>query len=112
MKKLISNFKNLFKKILFLDKSKLIDSADKYDEVLDSFELDILWEDIRESTYSIDNNIITRCMKRNGFHGVVSPCLIILDSGATYVPQELSQHWECYNNSLKTKPINIKYIKL
>jgi hypothetical protein len=86
-------------------------NEDICDSELNSFELDISWRDISESTYSNDNNIIVRSMKRNGFNGKVTSSSITLDNGNCYVPQQLSDHWEVYNDSPKIKPINIKYIK-
>ena len=94
-----------------IDKIKLFKNKNS-EEIYNSFELNILWDDIRSSTFSDDNNIIARAMKRNGFRGTTNSCMIILDNNISYIPEQLSDHWEAYNNSLKFKPVNIKYMKL
>lgn len=81
-------------------------------ETSDSFELDILWEDILWASGDGDGNVISRSMRRNGLLGKVSPCLIVLKDGGTYVPEKLSLHWEVYMESPKIKPSNIVYIRL
>jgi hypothetical protein len=71
-----------------------------------------MWDDIASATISDDNNVISRAMKRNGYNGKVTSCLIILDNGCSYIPEQLSDHWEAYNDSPKIKPSSIKYIKI
>ena len=74
------------------------------------FELDISWEDISMSTQdNISNNSLSRALKRIGIHGKPTECLVILNDGREFYPQQLSCHWEAYTSSLKLIPKLIKY---
>lgn len=77
----------------------------------DEFELDISWEDISMATLDNNNsnNCITRAMKRIGVYGQPTECLVILDDGREFYPQQLSWHWEAYNSSPKLSPKLIRY---
>lgn len=97
---ILSKIKNKFKK-----------NTDLCSYIGDEFELDISWDDISMSTQEIDNsnNCITRAMKRVGVYGKPTECLVILNDGREFYPQELSCHWEAYNSSPKLRPKLIKY---
>ena len=101
LRKLIEKLKSLF----------IFNKNVKSSNIEDFFELDISWEDISWGYALDDSNVIHRAMKRNGLQGYVTSCLIVLD-GCSYIPQELSSHWEAYHDSPKLKPVNIKYIKI
>lgn len=65
--------------------------------------LEIAWEDLtRES-------ILVSAMKRNGIYGYPTSCLLVLQDGSEYIPNQLSDHWEAYINSPKFKPKVIQY---
>jgi hypothetical protein len=72
----------------------------------DEFDLDIIWDDVSS------DNILVSAMRRHGIHGYPTNCLIVLEDGSEYIPEELSDHWEAYNSSEKFKPKLIKYKKL
>jgi hypothetical protein len=79
----------------------------------EEFELDISWDDISMATQdNKSNNCISRAMKRMGLYGRTTECLLILDDGSEYYPQQLSCHWEAYNSSPKFKPKLITYKRL
>lgn len=96
---IFSKIKNLFKgesqKTLDLSKGEL-----------ESFELDVDWSDISLGNSS---NYISNSMKRHGICGYPTNSMIVLEDGSEYIPEQLSSHWEGYNNSPKFKPKNIVY---
>jgi len=96
----LSKIKNKFKK-----------KINSFSNIEDEFELDISWDDISMSTKDTNNlnNSIVRAMKRIGVYGHSTECLVILDDGREFYPQELSWHWEAYNLSPKLSPKLIKY---
>jgi hypothetical protein len=82
-------------------------------QVYPDLELDIKWDDIINGFPSSDtNSIISNSLKRNGLDGNVTACKITLNNGMVYVPCQLSDHWEAFIGSPKTKPKIIKYINI
>jgi hypothetical protein len=96
----LSKIKNKFKK-----------KTNSCSYIGDEFELDISWEDISMATQDDDNsnNCLIRAMKRVGLYGQPTECLVVLDDGREFYPQQLSCHWEAYNSSPKLSPKLIKY---
>lgn len=72
--------------------------------------IDIDWDDIsggvRESS---DNSVISRALRKHGYHGIVSESLIELENGSVYYPEDLTIHWELFYSSMKSKPATINY---
>jgi len=97
---ILTRFKNKFKKEL---------NSSSY--ILEEFDLEISWDDISMATQDNNNtnNCLARAMKRIGVYGQPTECLVILDDGREFYPQELSWHWEAYNSSPKLSPKSIKY---
>jgi hypothetical protein len=76
-------------------------------------EIDIDWEDINKSTpKSKKDSIISKAMRRNGYYGYSTECILVLDNGEEYVPNELTEHWHAFLGSPKVKPTKITYHKL
>ena len=100
---ILSKIKNKFKK-----------SSNNFSYIGEEFDLDISWDDISMATLDNENvnNCISRAMKRIGVYGKPTECLVILDDGRVFYPQQLSCHWEAYNLSPKIKPKLIKYIQM
>lgn len=101
---------NFFEKLKTLFKKKNATSSESNkEEYADSFELDICWQDISKSE---TDNYIVSAMKRHGVYGYPTSSMIILEDGSEYIPEQLSDHWEAYNSSIKFKPKTITYNKL
>ena len=78
-----------------------------------TIQLDIDWEDIcRSNPNSKHGSTISKAMRRNGYFGYSTECLMVLENGDTYLPQELSDHWEAFIGSEKFKPKMITYHKI
>ena len=78
-----------------------------------TIDLHIEWEDLSKGEpNSKTNSIICNAMKRNGIYGYVTECLLVTDEGKTYMPQQLSDHWEAFIFSKKFKPKTITYLPL
>lgn len=76
----------------------------------DTIDLHIEWEDLSKGMpESSTNSILCNAMRRQGIYGYVTPCLLVTEDGKTYMPEQLSDHWEAYIFSKKFKPISIKY---
>jgi hypothetical protein len=96
----------IFKKIKQLFKKKELESTNLSTGELESFELDVDWSDI---SLGNNSNYIANAMKRNGIHGRATNSMVVLEDGSEYIPEQLSVHWEGYNNSPKFKPKKIVY---
>ena len=76
-------------------------------------DIDIEWDDIINGFPSSEtNSIISNSFRRNGLEAQVTPCKVILNSGEVYVPSQLSDHWEAFIGSPKTKPKIIRYVNI
>lgn len=97
------------------EKTKKVESAtivsDKVENLIeDSIKIDIDWDDISGGVKeSPDNSIISRAMRKHGYHGIVCESLIKLENGLVYYPEDLTTHWELFVSSLKSKPAEINY---
>lgn len=79
----------------------------------DTIELHIEWEDLSKGMpNSRTNSILNNAMKRQGIYGYVTECLLVTEDGKTYMPQQLSDHWEAFISSKKFKPTSITYNSL
>lgn len=87
-------------------KKKESESLDLISGELSSFELDVDWCDISSGN---SGNYILNSMRRHGVYGQPTNCMIVLEDGSEYIPEQLSEHWEAYNNSAKFKPKKIVY---
>lgn len=101
----------MFMSILSKIKNKFNKKENTPSYIGEEFDLDISWDDISMATQD-NNNCISRAMKRVGVYGYSTECLLILEDGRTFYPQQLSCHWEAYNLSPKLKPKMIKYIQM
>jgi hypothetical protein len=100
--------KNLFKKFkgYFVKKEVIDDLNIKTDDKPEFFELDVDWCDI---SYSDSDNVLKISMKRHGIYGFATESMIILEDGSEYIPEQLTEHWNAYHNSVKLKPTTIRY---
>ena len=96
----------IFNKIKNMFKKEEPQSLELSKGEIDSFELDIDWCDI---SLGNDSNYISNAMRRNGIYGYSTNSVIVLEDGSEYIPEQLSVHWEGYNNSPKFKPKKIVY---
>jgi hypothetical protein len=106
----LPRFKNSIRKHGFKACSEGVNCTDTKSQVI---QLEIEWEDICRSTPNSKNSsIISKAMRRNGYYGYSTECLMILENGDTYLPQELSDHWEAFIGSEKFKPKMLTYHKI
>lgn len=98
----LNKIRNMFKKseCTCLNHSK---------QKLEYFVLDVDWSDISLGNSS---NYIVNSMKRHGIYGYPTNSMIVLEDGSEYIPENLSDHWEGFNNSNKFKPKKIVYNRL
>lgn len=76
----------------------------------ENVELEITWGDISSGVSNSKNgSVIAHSMRRNGLFGYATENCIVLETGETYYPVELSYHWEAYINSPKLKPKTLLY---
>ena len=100
-----------FSSILFKKNIKINDGPENVIE--NEIKLDIDWSDINSGVdKSKNDSSISMSLKRHGYFGTSTESMIILENGATYIPQELSDHWQLFNGSLKSRPILITYTYL
>lgn len=91
--------------------SKEVVESPKLDTLVESeIVIDVDWNDIGSGvSESSDNSIISRALRKHGYHAVVSESIITLDNGNEYIPVNLTDHWELYYGSRKAKPAVIYY---
>jgi hypothetical protein len=76
----------------------------------ETLELEITWGDISSGVSNLKNgSVLAYSMKRNGMFGYAMEDCIVLETGETYYPVDLSYHWEAYINSPKLKPKTVLY---
>lgn len=76
-------------------------------------EIDIDWDDINRSTpNSKYDSIISKAMKKHGYYGYSTECVLVLENGEEYIPNDLTEHWHAFLGSPKVKPTTITYSKI